>query len=98
MTDASDENMPDANAMTIKPLPEPENAEKAGSLLAANVDGFGLPKGQALADAIDEIALRLKIPQEHAREIARRAIAKLQAEISRRGMRADDMPAAWVES
>jgi hypothetical protein len=53
--------------------------------------------GCALAAAIDEIALRLSVSREDAREIAKRAIAALQEDIARRGLPADDLPQAWVE-
>jgi hypothetical protein len=53
--------------------------------------------GCALAAAIDEIALRLAIPREEAREIAKRAIAALREDIARRGLPADDLPQRWVE-
>lgn len=98
MTNTSDEKKPGHDAMTNKPLPESGNPAKPTSDLAENVDGFGLPKGKALADAIDEIALRLKIPREQAREIALHAIATLQDEIGRRGLPADDMLAPWMET
>jgi hypothetical protein len=68
----------------------------AATVVPGNAPGEE-PAGCALAAAIDEIALRLSIPREEAREIAKRAIAALEEDLARRGLPADDLPQAWVE-